>query len=103
MRKHSGLAGIVAALIPLSACGDEPDNYYIVGGEDEETSCYTACERLYECDPKTGHTAEGCVSECEKYDFMGKAPEWFDCVMNEECTRHLRGVCDDYLGPTKEP
>ena len=98
LRNYLGLAGIVAS---VAVCGDEPDNYYIVGDEDLETSCYTACERLFDCDPKEGHTAEGCVHECKDYDFTSKAPEWFDCIMNEKCDHHLRGVCDDYLRNTK--
>lgn len=97
MKKHLGIAALVASLSAPASCGDEPDNYYIVGGEEAETSCYTACERLLDCDPKEGHTAEECVSECKKYDFATKAPEWFDCIMDEICNERLRGVCDDYL------
>lgn len=96
-----GIAGIVTSLInPLSACSDEPDNYYMLGGEETESSCYIVCEHLFTCDPKKGHTAEECVVTCKEYDLPSIAPEWVDCIMNSACTEKLRYTCEKYL-PTK--
>ena len=77
----------------LLSCGDEkpPVTYIINTPEDKANYCEQACERFYDCSPKTNSTEAKCVDDCTKV----ASDSWLNCMLEEVCDEYLASTCED--------